>query len=65
MQPVLENRSKRIFTSQTIPNSNVKIQYNVGDIMYYETPTTHIGSICITAGTGETSVWKKFGAIET
>lgn len=53
-------RNKRIFTNTAKPSGN-GIQYEVGDMMYYSTPSTYIGAVCTVAG--RIGTWKDFGAI--
>lgn len=58
--PSLPVRNKRVFTNSAIPAAN-GIPYEVGDTMYYSTPSTYIGAVCTVAG--RVGTWKNFGAI--
>lgn len=49
---------KRVFTGSTADSA---INYAAGDIMYYESPTTHIGKVRTVGGYSGT--WKDFGEI--
>ena len=61
-KPFVEN-TKRIITSDTLPTSN-SINYNKGDLLYYKTPSTYVGAVCIDE-TGQGGTWSNFGAIES
>lgn len=50
-------RDKRIFNASNIPASN-SLNYNVGDRLYYDDPTTNLGSVCTVAGSPGT--WRNF-----
>lgn len=58
--PSLPVRRKRIFTNSALPANN-GIPYEVGDTMYYATPSTYIGAVCTVAG--RVGTWKNFGEI--
>lgn len=51
---------RRTFTRNAAPTTGT---WSVGDKFYYDTPTTHIGAVCTTAGSGGTAVWTNFGAL--
>lgn len=52
-----ENRTKRIFNSSEKPSSGYNY-YNIGDILYYENPSEHVGSVCTSSGYNGT--WRDF-----
>lgn len=53
----LATRNHRVFYGSAIPTGN-SITYGVGDIMYYNDPTTYTGAICTEAGMPGT--WRNF-----
>lgn len=51
---------RKTFTRSATPTTDT---WEVGDRMYYDTPTTHIGAVCTTAGSVGSAVWTNFGAL--
>lgn len=62
--PTLVSDDRRVWYNDTLPSlsKGSQIKYNVGDIMYYKTPTTHIGAVCTVSGIPGT--WCNFGSID-
>ena len=57
----LPEQKKRIMYKSTLPTSNY-INYSIGDIIYYEEPSTFIGAVCTNEET-QGGTWSDFGAI--
>ena len=62
--PILPINKKRIYTNTA---ATTNMNYSVGDIMYYTTPTSYIGKVCTasTTTTYHTATWNDFGAISS